>query len=109
MDYLKDLAVRQKPGYASAILDGLKHGSEPLRECDRRYELELTFDDFPLDDLLRGWEEEMAAEERGEGVEDAEEGIESTRESDEDRTDSESRSSSASTRESDEDWTDSEP
>ncbi|KAJ3489817.1 hypothetical protein NLI96_g1869 [Meripilus lineatus] len=57
VDYLKFLFERRQSGFISLILDELERGFEPIRECDRRYELEVTLDDLPLDDVLRGWKE----------------------------------------------------
>ncbi|KAJ3489840.1 hypothetical protein NLI96_g1872 [Meripilus lineatus] len=59
-DYLKDLAEEWGLDSAFSTLDNLERGFAPLRECDRRYELEVTLDDLPLDDVLRGWKEMMA-------------------------------------------------
>ncbi|KAJ3489824.1 hypothetical protein NLI96_g1866 [Meripilus lineatus] len=53
----------------SDILNRLEHGFEPLRECDRRFDLEITVCGNPFDDVLRGWKERKATEEREKDVE----------------------------------------
>ncbi|KAJ3482452.1 hypothetical protein NLI96_g6973 [Meripilus lineatus] len=89
MDYLKEHAKEEEVDSASDTLDKLERRFETLRNCDRRYELEITVGGAPIDDVLRGWKEKIAAVEREESVEDSEEGTESARESDKDWTDSE--------------------
>ncbi|KAJ3482453.1 hypothetical protein NLI96_g6967 [Meripilus lineatus] len=59
-DFLKDLVEERELDPASSTIAKLERGFAPLRECDRRYELEVTLDDLPLDDVLRGWKERMA-------------------------------------------------
>lgn len=64
-DYLIELRMGWDPDLVFQILNRVGRRLKPLRECARRYELEITFDNFLFDDVLRGWEEKMAAEERG--------------------------------------------
>lgn len=87
-DFLRDFSLQWDPYLASRFLNGLERGFEPLRKCDRPYELDITVNDFPLGDVLCGWKERMAAEEGEEGVEGAEEGTEISEGSHEDLPDS---------------------
>lgn len=78
-EYLEDLADTEwNSDSVFDILDRMERKSEPLRTCDRRYELEITVDGFPFHDVLRVWKEMMAAEEIEESVEDTDESAEST-------------------------------
>ncbi|KAJ3489823.1 hypothetical protein NLI96_g1867 [Meripilus lineatus] len=108
MDYLKERVEEEEVDSASDTLAKLERRFETLRDCDRRYELEITVDGSPIDDVLREWKEKIAAVEREEGAkeeggaeereggaEGAGEGTESERGSDGDWTDSESESSSS--------------
>ncbi|KAJ3474351.1 hypothetical protein NLI96_g12506 [Meripilus lineatus] len=101
MDYLNQRRVEEwEDGSASETLDELERRFQTLRDSDRRYELEITVGGSPIDDVLRGWKEKIAAIEKEEGDEDSEEGTdgagegtESERGSDGDWSDSESESS----------------
>ncbi|KAJ3473997.1 hypothetical protein NLI96_g12706 [Meripilus lineatus] len=66
--------------FASETLDKLERRFEILRDCNRRYELEITVGGSPIDDVLRGWREKIVAIKKEEGgVEDAGEGAENTK------------------------------
>ncbi|KAJ3482454.1 hypothetical protein NLI96_g6966 [Meripilus lineatus] len=108
MDYLKRRVEEWRQDSAFEAVDELERRFETLRDCDRRYELEITIGGSPIDDVLREWKEKMAAiereesakeeggaEEREEGAEGAGEGTESERGSDGDWTDSEFESYSS--------------
>ncbi|KAJ3487961.1 hypothetical protein NLI96_g3191 [Meripilus lineatus] len=68
-DLLEYIASQEDP--KSDMLNRLERGFEPLRECDRRFELEIMVCGFPFDDVLREWKERKDAEgtEREEGTE----------------------------------------
>lgn len=53
-DYFKHFTKRY---FTWNILDALEEWSESVRGCNGRYELEISLDGFPLDDILRGWKE----------------------------------------------------
>ncbi|KAJ3482457.1 hypothetical protein NLI96_g6969 [Meripilus lineatus] len=109
MDYLNQRRVDEwADEFASKTLDDMERRFQTLRDSDRRYELEITVGGSPIDDVLRGWKEKIAAvereegakeeggvEEREESAEGAGEGTESERGSDGDWTDSESESSTS--------------
>ncbi|KAJ3475913.1 hypothetical protein NLI96_g11515 [Meripilus lineatus] len=69
---------------ASETVDELERWLETSRDCGRRYELEITINGSPIDDVLREWKEKIAAVKKEKGIEDAEEGAENTKGSGED-------------------------
>lgn len=78
-DYLEDLGqiAHREPDFASDVLNRLGRGFEPLRKCNRRYELQITLDGFPIDDVLCELEGIMGPLETEEDVEGTEKGTES--------------------------------
>ncbi|KAJ3482848.1 hypothetical protein NLI96_g6692 [Meripilus lineatus] len=63
VDYLKNVTTNHDSAFFSKVLGALEHGFKPLREWDRLYELGITLNGFPLDDLLRVWKGMMAKRE----------------------------------------------
>ncbi|KAJ3489841.1 hypothetical protein NLI96_g1873 [Meripilus lineatus] len=68
MDYLKEHVKEEEVDSASDTLDKLERRFETLRDCDRRYELEITVDGSPIDDVLREWKTKIVAVEKEEGA-----------------------------------------
>ncbi|KAJ3487962.1 hypothetical protein NLI96_g3190 [Meripilus lineatus] len=63
VDYLKDLAVVYEPANASEMIFELERGFELLQKRDRRYELEITMDNFPIDEVSSRWNKMVARRE----------------------------------------------